>query len=156
MESACSCDKATWLHFSGFLLGCEHTGCNQDHSKGIVKAAMITVTPIETLNGNHNSPWNYKGKGHLSEFTCSWILNISFLFKYVKLLCTKFFLACAVHKQCWCQEISFWVHKTLNVLILGGKEQKEPPQSNTIKVLISRICEICTRLPRPHNSCPCR
>ncbi len=32
MESACSCNKATWLHFSGFLLGCVHTVCNHDHS----------------------------------------------------------------------------------------------------------------------------
>jgi hypothetical protein len=53
---------------------------------------------------------------------------------------------CSAQTVCWCQEISFWVHKTLNVLlILRGKEQKEPPQSNTIKDLISRICKICTR-----------
>ncbi len=56
--------------------------------------------PIETLNGYHNSPWNYnKGKGHVSEFTCNWILNVSFLFKYVKLLCTNFILS-AQNSQC--------------------------------------------------------
>ncbi len=37
---------------------------------------------------------------------------------------------------------------------LRRRNKRNHHKSNTKKVLISRICEICTRLPCPHNSCP--
>jgi hypothetical protein len=63
-KCACSRDKATWLHFSGSLLDRDHTVCNCDHSSLMERDHIVQpeyysclhLIPIETLNGNHNSP----------------------------------------------------------------------------------------------------